>query len=235
MAIIASLPHTSKLNTDYNLFSDVVENDNRLLQEINGSLSNSNIAADAAISPSKLANGTQAGQILITNSSGVFAPRDIEGHITISATGQVTISNGAITTAKIADSAVTTGKLAFNLDTTITGKRLDQFAAPTASVSMNSQRITSLATPTSSTDAATKGYIDSLALTSGAATPDADATTKGKIQLAGDLSGTAASPQIATGAVSTSEIADGAVTSAKLAAGVLSVAEPLSPLLLAGL
>ena len=34
-------------------------------------------------------------------------------------------------------------------------------AAPAAAVSLNSQKITSLATPTASTDAATKGYVDS--------------------------------------------------------------------------
>jgi hypothetical protein len=38
--------------------------------------------------------------------------------------------------------------------------RLDQITAPTASVSLNSQRITNLATPTTGTDAATKGYVD---------------------------------------------------------------------------
>jgi Repeat of unknown function (DUF5907) len=52
-----------------------------------------------------------------------------------------------------------------------------------------------------------------------AATPDADATTKGKIQLAGDLTGTAASPEIAASAVTTAKINDGAVTSAKIADG----------------
>lgn len=235
MALIASLPHTSKLNTDYNLFSDVVENDNRLLQEINGSLSNSNIAANAAISPSKLANGTEPGQVMVTNSTGVYATRTVEGHVTMNASGQVTISDGVISTAKIADGAVTTAKLSVNLDSTITSKRLDQFAVPTSSVSFNSQRITNVAAPTSSTDAATKGYADGLAFSSGSATPDADATTKGKIQLAGDLSGSAASPQIATGAISTSKLADGAVTSAKLDSGVLSAVESFSPFFLAGL
>jgi hypothetical protein len=38
--------------------------------------------------------------------------------------------------------------------------RLDQITAPTASVSLNSQRITNLATPTTGTDAATKNYVD---------------------------------------------------------------------------
>lgn len=38
--------------------------------------------------------------------------------------------------------------------------RLDQLTAPTASLNLNSQKIISLATPTSGTDAATKAYVD---------------------------------------------------------------------------
>lgn len=38
--------------------------------------------------------------------------------------------------------------------------RLDQFAAPTAPVSFNGQKITNLADPTAATDAATKAYVD---------------------------------------------------------------------------
>jgi hypothetical protein len=47
--------------------------------------------------------------------------------------------------------------------------------------------------PTNGTDAANKTYVDSIAV-SGA--PDADAITKGLVQLAGDLGGTAASPTV---------------------------------------
>lgn len=47
-----------------------------------------------------------------------------------------------------------------DFDTQVRTSRLDQLAAPTASVSLNSQKITNLATPTVATDAATKGYVD---------------------------------------------------------------------------
>lgn len=38
--------------------------------------------------------------------------------------------------------------------------RLDQFAAPTSSVSLNGQKVTNLADPTAASDAATKAYVD---------------------------------------------------------------------------
>lgn len=45
----------------------------------------------------------------------------------------------------------------------ITLGRLDQISAPTASVSMNSQLLTNLATPVNNSDAATKAYVDGIA------------------------------------------------------------------------
>lgn len=41
--------------------------------------------------------------------------------------------------------------------------RLDQIAVPTAAVNLNNQKITGLATPTATTDAATKAYVDAAA------------------------------------------------------------------------
>ncbi|MHA8096952.1 beta strand repeat-containing protein [Aquirufa antheringensis] len=56
----------------------------------------------------------------------------------------------------------------------------------------------------------------------GVTPPDANATTKGLVQLAGDLSGTAAAPVIVTGAVTTGKLAAGAVSTAKLADGAVT-------------
>ena len=58
-----------------------------------------------------------------------------------------------------------------NFDTQVRTSRLDQMAAPTASVAMNSQKITGLATPTANTDAATKAYADGLITTLVASAP----------------------------------------------------------------
>lgn len=116
-----------------------------------------------------------------------------------------TLSDDAVTTAKILDGAVTEAKIdgtggtanqvlmtngttaAFTtvtpthvsgFDTQVRTSRLDQMAAPTSSISMGSNKITSLGTPTSSTDAATKAYVDTkpdaeyqaVTLTAGSAT-----------------------------------------------------------------
>jgi hypothetical protein len=48
-----------------------------------------------------------------------------------------------------------------DFDTQVRTNRLDQMAAPTGSVSANSQKITNLATATTSTDAINKDYVDS--------------------------------------------------------------------------
>jgi hypothetical protein len=78
------------------------------------------------------------------------------------------IANGTITAAKMvtdpyARANHTGTQLASTVsdfDTQVRTSRLDQMAAPTGSLSVNSQKITSLATPTVNTDAATKLYVD---------------------------------------------------------------------------
>lgn len=69
-------------------------------------------------------------------------------------------------------------------------------------------------TPTTGSQATNKTYVDSV-VASGAA--DATTTSKGVIQLAGDLTGTATSPQIAAGAIVNADInASAAISRTKL-------------------
>ena len=49
-----------------------------------------------------------------------------------------------------------------DFDTQVRTNRLDQLATPTSTVSFGSQRITNVATPSASTDAANKSYVDGL-------------------------------------------------------------------------
>lgn len=78
------------------------------------------------------------------------------------------VANGAIPLAKLATDPLaranhTGTQLAAtisDLATTVQTYRLDQFAVPTAAVSVNSQKITNLAAPVAGTDAANKQYVD---------------------------------------------------------------------------
>lgn len=62
-----------------------------------------------------------------------------------------------------ADIPTLTASKISDFDTQVRTNRLDQMAAPTASVSLNDQKITNLAAPTSDTDAANKAYVDATA------------------------------------------------------------------------
>ena len=118
-----------------------------------GAIVNADVSASAAIAYSKL---NLAGSITssdITDGTIVNADINASAGIALSklATDPLARANhtGTQTASTISD-----------FDTQVRTNRLDQMAAPTGSVSFNSQKITSLGTPTVSTDAATKGYID---------------------------------------------------------------------------
>lgn len=65
-------------------------------------------------------------------------------------------------TARASHSGTQTAATISDFDTQVRTSRLDQMAAPSASVSLNSQRVINVATPTAATDACTKGYVDQL-------------------------------------------------------------------------
>jgi hypothetical protein len=108
------------------------------------------------------------------NTPSALVQRDASGNFsagTISAALNGTASNasalGGQTLAQVRDFAQTTGTrdhTAINdFDTQVRVSRLDQLAVPTTTVSLNSQRIASLADPLNPQDAATKNYVDSVA------------------------------------------------------------------------
>lgn len=77
-----------------------------------------------------------------------------------SSVGTFTVdAQGRLTAASSVTISITASQVS-NFDTQVRTSRLDQMAAPTASVSLNSQKITNLAAPTLDSDAATKAYVD---------------------------------------------------------------------------
>jgi hypothetical protein len=104
------------------------------------------------ISADNINAGTLNADRLAT--SGVSAgTTTIPNSITVDNKGRVTaIAGGSIPVANVS-----------GFDTQVRTNRLDQMTTPTASVNFNSQKITNLATPTLSTDAASKGYVDGYA------------------------------------------------------------------------
>lgn len=128
-----------------------------------------------------------------------------------------TVAAGAITTSKIADAAITTSKLS---TAAVTAAKTD------GSLELTTNKTTSIATDGSSdtkypTAKAVKTYVDANSST----VSDATTLAKGVLQLAGDLSGTAALPTIANAAVTTAKIADDAITTDKIADNAVSTAK----------
>jgi hypothetical protein len=75
------------------------------------------------------------------------------------------ISNGKLATNPLARANHTGTQAAATIsdfDTQVRTNRLDQMAAPTAAVPMNTQKITGMGDPTAAQDAATKAYVDAV-------------------------------------------------------------------------
>lgn len=99
-------------------------------------------------------NSNTASTIVKRDSSGDFSA----GMITANLTGDVTGTVSSLSNHDTGDLAE--GTNLYYTDTRVRANRLDQMTAPTASVSFNSQNITSLADPVNPQDAATKAYVD---------------------------------------------------------------------------
>lgn len=132
-----------------------------------------------------------------------------------------TYVDAQVATINIADADATTkGKiqLAGDLSGTAASPTVPGLAlkAPIASPTFTgTPAAPTAAAGTNTTQVATTGFVTS-AIAS-ATIPDATTSVKGKIQLAGDLSGTAAAPVVAANAITTAKILDANVTDAKIA------------------
>jgi hypothetical protein len=129
--------------------------------------------ADGAITSAKILDGTIDNADISATAGITYGKLSLNSSIT-----SADIVNGTIVAADIADGTITAAKLTADpfaranhtgtqlaatvsdFDTQVRTSRLDQMAAPTASVALNAQKITGLGTPTLSTDASTKGYVD---------------------------------------------------------------------------
>lgn len=134
---------------------------------------NTTILADLAVTTAKLvdSNVTTAKIADLNVTTGKIA----DSAITSAKIADATIVNADIsTTAAIALSKLATDPLAranhtgtqtastiSDFDTQVRTSRLDQMTAPTADISLATYKVTNLGTPTVSTDASTKGYVDS--------------------------------------------------------------------------
>jgi hypothetical protein len=122
-------------------------------------------------------DGTGAVNLVTSIGTGTIVNADVNASAAI-AYSKLALTGGIVNTDIANGAAISLGKLASDplaranhtgtqaastisdFDTQVRTSRLDQMAAPTGSVSANSQKITSLATPTADTDASTKLYVD---------------------------------------------------------------------------
>ncbi len=111
------------------------------------------------------ANATEQGLVTIYNGTAAASNvvLDVKGALQLNSaiTGILKASSGLVS-GSATTTDLTEGTNLYYTDARVRLNRLDQMASPTASVSMNSQILTNLATPSASTDAATKGYVDAI-------------------------------------------------------------------------
>ena len=110
------------------------------------------------------AGGSATSVIKIGGTGGFFDKDTTRTANTILAGPTTGSAAGATFRALVANDIpqITASKVS-NFNTAVRTNTLDEMAAPTSAVSLNSQKITGLADPTADADAANKGYVDGVA------------------------------------------------------------------------
>jgi len=121
------------------------------------------LTANQSITLSGDASGSGTTSISVTIGSAAVTNAKLANMATSTIKGRATSGTGSpedLTASQVKTIlAIVPGDIS-GFDSQVRTSRLDQMAAPTASVSMNSQTITNLADPTNAQDAATKSYVD---------------------------------------------------------------------------
>ena len=120
---------------------------------LDGTILNADVNASAAIAYSKLSLAGTITSSDIANDTIVNADINTAAGIALSKLATDPLARANHTGTQLAATVS-------DFDTQVRTSRLDQMAAPTASVALNAQKITGLADPTLAQDAATKAYTD---------------------------------------------------------------------------
>jgi hypothetical protein len=142
---------------------------------VNNTLNQGSVIVGDASNEKAALDAKTSGAILVGDGTTV-ASVAISGDASLASTGSLTISTGAVTSAKILDGTIATSDIAASAitsvtiaDSNITNSKLDKsniplsgFGAASANVALGDNQITGVATPTTSDAAATKGYVDKL-------------------------------------------------------------------------
>jgi hypothetical protein len=119
---------------------------------------------DGAVTSAKIADGTIVNADINTSAQIAYGKLNLTNSVLnadIAAAAGIELSKLATDPlARANHTGTQAASTISDFDTQVRTNRLDQMAAPTGSVSLNSQKITNLGTPSSNSDAATKSYVD---------------------------------------------------------------------------
>lgn len=194
--------------------------------DLSGTVSNAQLVAGAVGATELASNAVTTVKIA---SSAVTNDKLSSG-----AVSAIKIATDAVVTAGIQDAAVTEAKLSGAVQTKLNAVNNSVTVSDAGAVIGTRPNINfvegSNVTITTTDDSVNNRVNVNISSTGSGGTADASTSTKGIVQLAGDLGGagtSAAAPLISANAISTGKIADTAVTSAKLASNAVTTSKIL--------